>query len=81
MQQAQAIVTIEKRKELTYDDFFVNYLVPNKPVIITDLHSDFLCIKKWTLLTDNGMNYITLIIIIQMRVKYCIKSNPFNSQF
>jgi hypothetical protein len=51
--QAQTITAVEKRSGLSYDDFFKNYLVPNKPVIITDLHTNFLCTQHWTKLDNN----------------------------
>eukprot|EP01104_Vermistella_antarctica_P010379 TRINITY_DN2773_c0_g1_i1.p1 TRINITY_DN2773_c0_g1~~TRINITY_DN2773_c0_g1_i1.p1 ORF type:complete len:300 (+),score=18.90 TRINITY_DN2773_c0_g1_i1:54-902(+) len=39
--------TIERRHNLSYDDFFVNYVRKGKPVILTDLTDDWPCMHEW----------------------------------
>ncbi|CAJ0767392.1 1369_t:CDS:2, partial [Entrophospora sp. SA101] len=41
--------TIDRRSNLTMDEFINEYAIPNKPVIITDIVTNWPAFKKWSL--------------------------------
>lgn len=40
--------TVDRRSNLSYDDFVAEYLMPQKPVILTDALKDWPALTKWT---------------------------------
>lgn len=53
--EAENIDHIDRRKDLSYDEFFNEYLLKNKPVIICGLQNEhFLCTPSWTIPTPQA---------------------------
>lgn len=44
----QGIVTVDRRDRLSYQEFFYEYVLPGKPVVLTGLMDDWPARQKWT---------------------------------
>lgn len=42
---------------LSYDDFFENYMLANKPVIITEISDHWNCVKKWLKMNEKVIDF------------------------
>lgn len=45
---------------LSYDDFFERYMLPNRPVIITDVSQSWTCVKKWLKANETAIDFDSL---------------------
>lgn len=44
-------------KDLSYNDFFQKYMLVNKPVIITEISTDWKCVQKWLKINENAIDF------------------------
>lgn len=57
MNSSSLIIPRVSAKDMSYDQFFEEYMLANKPVIITDISTDWMCVKNWIKINENAINF------------------------